>query len=141
MATHYPSAVSLNRLVNFDDQSQSHALHLEDLSRCNGKCTRHSQLVRDALLLIASRVNIAKKFLVPWTAASQPDLWPLIEYYVTAHMGSMKWKVVGGDFDSLPMVPSKQNWDLLNICMFPWLAFPAARGNTFVFVHYGNLIF
>lgn len=119
MATQYPSAVSLDRLVNFDDQTGTPPPMLEDATLCDENCTIHSQLVHDAVRIIVHRVSIPDRFLLPWRSTSPFDVRQAVAFHAVENSTPVTLKGVGDDFDTLPMVPSRQNGDLLKICTLP----------------------
>lgn len=117
MATQYPSAVSLDRLVNFDGPIEGPPKMIEDATLCDENCTKHSQLVHDAVRIIVHRVSIPDRYLLPWKTSSPLDVRHVLVCHAVENSWPVAWR--GDDFETLPMVPSRQNGDLLKICTLP----------------------
>lgn len=67
--------------------------------------------------LILFRVSVPDKFLGSWSA----DVNHLVALHGPIVLSSPQpWPGLPNDFDTLPMVPSKQNSDLLRICELPF---------------------
>ena len=115
MATQYPSAMSLERLINISSASAELPLRLPVPSQPQDteQDRRRSQAVNDAMRLILFRVSVPDKFLVPWNSDAQ-QLFAL--HAVSSSPSPTMWLGLPNDFETLPMVPSKQNSDLLRIC-------------------------
>ncbi|PKS07492.1 hypothetical protein jhhlp_006096 [Lomentospora prolificans] len=114
MATQYPSAMSLERLINISSASAELPLRLPVPSQPQDteQDRRRSQAVNDAMRLILFRVSVPDKFLVPWNSDAQ-QLFAL--HAVSSSPSPTMWLGLPNDFETLPMVPSKQNSDLLRI--------------------------
>jgi hypothetical protein len=114
MATQYPSAMSLQRLINISSapSEPQHRQLLSDQPHDSEEERRRSRAVHDAMRLILFRVSVPDKFLVSWNSDAQH----LIAMHAVNSSNLSMWPGLPNDFDTLPMVPSKQNSDLLRIC-------------------------
>lgn len=130
MATQYPSAMSLDRLVNTNEPHPVSPVQFDDITLCDESCTKHSQAAHDAVRLVLYRVSVADRVLFPWKISPAADVRRVLSHHVAADTGPIMWQGTADDFLNLPMVPSKQNSDLLKICMLAMSTAPSSLAHS-----------